>query len=113
MQALDDIQVLQLACEATNRWGLYVNIFIPDDLPLENRIDEVLKAASFLNLEEHSQLIFDEHGWVLFDTQEEMEDAYWRCIGDDGPNDINPYDGPVSVYALTCDPTGQTLNENT
>lgn len=118
MQTFGDIDALRSLCETHNKWGLYINIYVPDQLYDTaygdgSYLDEIIKAASFLNFEEHGQIIIDEHGWFLFDTQEEMETAYWQCIGDDGPNENNPYNGPVSVYALTCDPTGQTMNENT
>jgi len=40
-------------------------------------------------------------------------DAYYRTVGDDGPTKLNDYNGPCRIYALTCDPFGQLLNENT
>jgi predicted membrane GTPase involved in stress response len=34
-------------------------------------------------------------------------------FGEDGPTAMNPYDGNVKIYALTCNPEGKLLNENT
>ena len=113
MQPMNEIDVLESICKNTNRWGLYINIFVPDEVPIGKSIDEILKAAFFLNPEDHGQIIADGHGWFFFDTQEEMEAAYWTCVGDDGPTEVNPYDGPVRVYALTCDTLGVLMNENT
>ena len=119
MQALDSIGIFKEACKGAAKWGVYISIFVgdvsisKDDGELNDEIDEVLTALPFLNLRDHIQIILDNQGWFLFDTREEMETVYWQCIGDDGPNENNPYTGPVNVYALTCDPTGQSLNENT
>jgi hypothetical protein len=55
----------------------------------------------------------DGHGIVVFDTQEEMEEAYERTAGDDGPTELNPYDGPCRIYALTIGADGEMQNENT
>ena len=51
--------------------------------------------------------------FVFFETEDEMVQKFNMTIGDDGPNDVNPYKGPVKVYALTCSPEGNLLTENT
>jgi len=102
--------VLEALCKATQKWGLYINIFLPEDC-FDFR--EVVKAAAFLDLETDGQVLADEEGWILFDDEESMLDAFDSCVGDDGPTHLNSYNGPIRVYALTCSPEGQLLNENT
>lgn len=108
MEALSSFQVFEKLCKATNKWGLYISIYEPEDGPWE-----ATKAAPYLNEKDHIQIIMDGHGIFLFDNQEEMEKCYWQTVGDDGPTKINKYNGLTRVYALTCDPTGQLHNENT
>ena len=111
---MTDIDMLESVCKNTKRWGLYISIYVPADIPIGESIDEVLKAALFLNPVDHGQVIADGRGWFFFDTEDEMNDAFWMCVGDNGPTgDVNPYDGPVRVYAITCDTNGITMNENT
>lgn len=109
MISLDTIQVLEKICALSQKWGLYIHISEND----VKDFGEIFKAASFLNWDEHGQVIADGHGWFLFDTEEECYHAYWSCVGDDGPTPINDYSGKVRIYALTCNPEGQALNENT
>ena len=61
------------------------------------------------------QALGDGSGYLLFDSEKEMENIYYQTIGDDGPREqyTNKYNGPAKVYMLTCNPDGQTMNENT
>ena len=77
------------------------------------RFDLVPQAAPMLNFEEHGQALLDGHCLLVCDSAEERDRLYGQIVGDDGPTESNPYDGPVRVYALTFDDTGQMLNENT
>ena len=52
-------------------------------------------------------------GYLFFNTEAECCAAFEDIVGDDGPTKKNPYDGPMRVYALTCDPHGELMNENT
>ena len=111
MKAFDQTSVLKELCKATQKWGLYINIDIPEGID----VLETLQACSFLDPDndEHAQIIFEECGYFLFDTEKEMERHFGMCVGDDGPTELNKYDGKVSVYALTCSPVVGLLSSNT
>lgn len=122
MQALDAIRTLEVLCKATNKWGMYIS-FCTLDASDESYFDDIVKAAPYLNFDDHTQIFVEGSAYLLFDSKEEMEEHYWCTVGDDGPTPDfikerlniggNDYEGPCRVYALTCDPTGQTMNENT
>lgn len=71
------------------------------------------KAAPYLDIAKHMQIMADGTGYMLFDSEEEMDHIYYQTVGDDGPTKLNPYNGSIKIYALTCNPDGQTMNENT
>ena len=100
-------EAFQALCKATKKWGLYVSR--QGDIEIEE--DE--KAVPYLSLDAHAQILLDGCGIILCDTEEEMETLYNQTVGDDGPTEANSYDGPARWYALTCDPNGQLINENT
>lgn len=106
MEALPRIEVLQKLCKVTNKWGLYIGL--PES-------GEISLAAPYLDNDDYAteQIRCDEEGWLLFDTEEEMEKYYYMTVGDDGPTKLNSYSGNTRIYALTCGPDGQLLNENT
>ena len=107
MKILDETQVLTTLCILSEKYGMYIN-FIEQD-----NIAEIIEAAPYLDFIEHSQVFMDGHGWILFDSEEEMEDCYGRTVGCDGPTELNPYNGKVRVSAVTCSPKGELQNENT
>jgi len=108
MKALDQIAVLEALCRATRQWGMFINIHVPDAADWE----EIWKAAPYLD--DHMQILADGCGIFLFDTETEMQEYYDQTVGDDGPTETNGYNGPASVYAITCNNAGQTMcNENT
>lgn len=111
MNILNHTQTLQAICKAHKQWGCYLNIYIP--VPYILAFEDLPKAALWFDWEEHGQLAADESGYMLFDSEEEMWRVYRQTVGDDGPTELNQYDGPVRVYMLTCDPSGQLMNENT
>ena len=94
-------------CRLNGKWGLYISFLDDDDL------DEVIKAAPYLDYFEHGQILLEGSAIILCDTEEEMMNLYHQTVGDDGPTELNPYEGPVTVYALTCNPEGTLLTENT
>ena len=102
---------LQMLCKANHRYGAYFSIFHDPSDDLE----EIVKSAPFLvsTQNEDAQAIMDEEGYILFDSEDEMELYYSMTVGDDGPTDINYYDGPTKTYMITCSPEGKLLNENT
>lgn len=123
MQVLDQIATFCLLCKTTKKWGLYFSF------PSRANIgfDEELSAAPYLEpdwgltdlsrqkVENNNkiQCLLEGGGIILCDSEKEMERLYYLTVGDDGPTKYNSYSGPVRAYALTCDPNGQTLNENT
>lgn len=114
MKTLDHIDVLSLACKASQKWGMYISFsWTWSDEEVASHPNELLKAAPYLNYPEHAQLLLGKGGWLLFDDEEEMHDAYEQTVGDDGPTQLNPYHGPVRAYAVTCGPDGVARNENT
>jgi hypothetical protein len=97
---------LSKLCLATGRWGLYISLIGPN-APDE----EYLKAAPYLG--RSPELLVNRIGYFLFDHQDDMT-YYFDCtVGDSGPTMWNDYAGATKVYALTCDPKGRLLNENT
>jgi hypothetical protein len=61
---------------------------------------EALRIAPYLT----AQQLMDGMAWVTFDNIQELETNY-KTLNVDGSN--------VYIYALTCDPSGQLLHENT
>jgi len=109
MTKLYRTEILSALCKATGRCGMLLEPFIPN---MKNPLEEIIKAAPYLSMDD-MQIIFDEHGIILFDNRAEMDATFELTVGDDGPTDTNPYDGPARVWALTCDESGQLLSENT
>jgi hypothetical protein len=114
MKILDQTDTMSELCKATGKWGMFVSF--DDDV---GDLNELKQAAPWLCddvgnfLDDAMQLIADGMGFLLFDSQEEMEAIYAATVGDDGPTELNPYDGPVTVYATMCGPDGKFRNENT
>ena len=115
--------VFEELCRTSGKWGLYISF---SDLDTNDELISweygLFKAAPYLKTNEDmdyehicvcEQICSDGWGILLFDTEEEMEKYYNLTVGDDGPTDTNPYNGDYRVYALTCDPIGQLLTENT
>lgn len=111
MTYLNNTAILKELCKSTGKWGLFIRVHVPDDC--KDIIGEVTKAVPFLTIDDHYDLIFGDSGYFLFDSEEEMEETYWKCVGDDGPTHLNKYNGPARAYALTCCPKRGFLNENT
>ena len=100
----DPSQVLATLCRYTLKWGVYIS-FYP-----ENLSDEIIsKVAPYLNDKKFLDIRLIGHGYILLDTRKEMLSLYDRTIGDDGTKDEESF----RVYALTCDPNGTLLTENT
>jgi len=113
-------ELLEVACKASNKFGMYINVptnYLMEQFPGMNIFQEIAKAAPYLIEDaDHPntfQIIADGEGYLLFDTEEEMNQHFWQTVGDDGPTETNPYNGPVRIYALTCNNDGQLENENT
>ena len=112
MQILDKIEAFKQLCKSMSKWGMY--IYACEHLvPAEDYIAELKKAAPYLDFMKHGKVMMDGCGIILFDSEEELNALYYQTVGDDGPTNHNPYDGPMKVYALTCSPDGLLMNENT
>jgi len=111
MQKIDKMEALRIMCRTTNKWGMYIGI--GDWLDTPNFLDELVKAAPYLDNIEDYQIISDEMCYLLFDTEEEMDRIFEMTVGDDGPTRLNKYNGQVRVYAITCDNNGELMNTNT
>jgi hypothetical protein len=49
---------------------------------------------------------------IVCDDHSELFELFNLTVGDDGPTETNPYDGSVSVYAMTCDENGNLGTTN-
>lgn len=109
MKALTQIDAFELLCKSTKNWGIFLSF-----RGGYNGTPDIFEAVPYLK--DHSsniQMLCDGMAILLFETEEEMEHHYYRTVGDDGPTKFNSYDGECRVYALTCSPSGQLMNENT
>lgn len=124
MLIIDDSSILQALCAHRGQWGIMAEITLKDDTPVESWRDELSRATKGL-IDIHDEkcyyvaeaLVRTAGGtatvYLLFDTEEEMHDAFYnRIYGDDNAEDH----GYVGVYhtirCLTCNPSGELENEN-
>ena len=114
MKAFDIHSAFTSLCRLSEQWGVML-VFDEDFMATFDPETRTFPAAPWLDMDaDHAwQGVADNRLFVLFDTEADMEHAYCLTVGDDGPTELNPYDGIGRVYALTCDPTGQMMNENT
>lgn len=100
---------LQALCRDARSPGAFVSI---STAKADLELDELRRAAPWFDPMRDGQLYFDHEGFLLFDSEEEMQTAFDITVGDGGPTVINGYVGPVSVYMLTCSANGELRNEN-
>lgn len=110
-------QLARELCRALHKPGMYFSTYVPDTIA---DWAELIEAAPYLRDERPQtaenncmQCIVEEAGVILCDTDEERDALYNQTVGDDGPTEANPYNGPCRVYALTISADGEFLNENT
>lgn len=111
MKALDSWGTLQELARATGKPHMYISFQNPDFSPEEQN-----KCAPYLEFSGNRkdiQIWSTGWGYILFDTDEEMELALRQTIGDDGPTNENPYKGPARCYACTCYGDGELGSNNT
>lgn len=96
--------VLRELCLARKQYGLLLGTEDQD-------FDQLKMAAPYLSEDDVIALAFGEI-YLFFDTMAECFNAFERTVGDDGPTELNPYDGPVNVYALVCGPDGEFWDNN-
>lgn len=107
MKFLSQVKAACHLAGALQKWVLYIS-FDPGYMP-----EEILKAAPYLNSDEHLQILMDGVAIIICESAEECNLLYQQTVGDDGPTKTNTYNGPCHVYALTIDSDGQARNENT
>ena len=114
MEIFDKIYMLSAICKISRKFGMYINFDKDQNGPDEDQDwREIIKAAPYLDFSINHQIFLDGQAWLLFDSEEEMLICYNQTVGDDGPTKLNQYKGKATVYALTCSPIGELLNENT
>lgn len=102
-------KVLAALCQSKNCWGIYIShVFSAGIGP-----HELARAAPFLEEGQAMDFWHYESGYLLFDSEEQMLLHYNQVKGDDGPTRSNPYDGPASIFAVTCNPSGELMDVNT
>ena len=107
MRAITHIEALQELARLNKKFAMYVSF----DSALS--YTDIFNAAPYLNADNMTQLVCDGSGFLLFESKEEMSRYYKMTVGDDGPTELNSYNGECRVYALTCGPKGILQKENT
>ena len=111
MQILTKIQTLQRLAKECGKYAMYISLshstinYVP--------WHENFNPVPFLRPDGHEQIFCDGCAFLLFDSEDEMDKYFDQVVGDDGPTESNNYDGPHRGFAVTCDPEGTLLNENT
>lgn len=116
MERLCVTKFVQQFCRLSGKW---VIVLYPNH---EFGFEELQKAAPFITISTRAetdgtaiddiQAVMDGEMMVVCDSKKECEELFNQIVCD-GPTQSNPYDGPCKVYAWTCGPDGQILNENT
>ena len=123
MVVLEDSQVLQAVCLAQKKWGIMAQFAFIESVDSRTWRDEIFRATKGL-IDPH----LDDHFWVanaialhndtatiylVFDTEEEMHDAFYNRIYGDDNSDTHGYTGNLhTIRCLTCNPDGELENEN-
>ena len=111
-------QITQAIAKANEKWVLYIlfSVEYGEDTLAEQA--ELEKAAPYLKtLREtdypaYHHLRSEGRAWFVFDTELECYGYFHQTVGDNGPTNINDYNGSCKVFAMTCDPFGELQNEN-
>lgn len=96
MEILNKIEVLERLCKEANKYGIFISFSDGEDY------GRIIADAPYLAVvSQIGQVVNDGEGWLLFDTEEEMNNCY------------NQTEEDGCVYALTCNSRGQIETENT
>lgn len=118
-------KMVELFCKHANKFALYMSWWEPqtvedyinwynennevetEDLDKAMKFfrDEFNKACPLLK-DERDMFADDGRAVIFYDTKEEVLVAFDLVVGDDGPTNSNPYNGPMSVYAQGMDHEG-------
>ena len=112
---LNSIEIQQYLCKTANKFGLYVG-FDPDYF-YDFKYDEIQKATNnrLIAHDEYgntNKCVHEGQALFLFETYEEMFEAFKDIVGKDGPTNQNSYSGELRVYAMTISNEGEILTEN-
>ena len=102
MEILTLHEAFAALCKARGKWGVIVHVdeYTADDV----QVWALKTAIPFLNPDQHKRILVDDVGIFLCDTEAEMDRIY-APMERDGAE--------CWMYALTCDPNGRFLTENT
>lgn len=99
-------------CKVTKQWSIRLG-FEGLDLLTPKFMAELVQAVPYLKDDDKlMQAVVDGNGY-LFGDETYIQNLYDQTVGDDDPTKLNPYNGPMKVYALTISSTGDFMNENT
>lgn len=92
-----DSGLLKELCKTKKCWGMMISGHDPY---------RMVKDARYLNLgnDDYLNIVLQQWGILLFKTRKALDLYYKMTRGDDTGG---------TVYALTCDPRGKLMNENT
>ena len=114
MKHYTSTDALQNMCKSNKQWGMFFSISNTDMDDYVTLYEEIYKAAPYLKEMEAMQNCMNGYGYILFESEEECRNIYLQTVGDDGPTKLNNYaSDKVRVYALTCNPDGILMSENT
>jgi hypothetical protein len=82
------------------------------DSETETSMDDLIKAAPYLDPEEDVIAIIQGQVIIICDTMEEAWHIF-NITNGDHPGKENPYRGPAKIYAEIIDENGEDVDENT
>ena len=109
---IKELNPLSTLCKVTGKYGMYISLHTKWG-ETGATIDDFIQAAPYLKDPSNQHVLINGFGYFLSDYLDDLEYAFDITIGDSGPNLWNSYTGPATIYALTCDPNGVELDENT
>jgi hypothetical protein len=112
MKKLNAVEAAQELAKTLKKPILYIS-FDPFSLEGDDPFTEQSKSAPYLDPLEDIHLMMYNEAIIICNDDEELKELFWQTVGDDGPTETNPYDGPARTYALTINSRGEMLNENT
>lgn len=107
MDVIDHWTLFEQFLQCSKKYGVLLSCSSDNPLP-----EEVEKAAPGLSRTEYILLASGDKMYAIFDTYHEANAFFWKVVGDDGPTQNNPYNGPVRVFACMGGPEG-IITENT
>ena len=100
MEVLDLNSAYRKLCKDANKFGMYFSITILSTVAEE----EIFEKAPWLK--EHMNMIIEECGFILFDSEEE-------CFKIFEQTECDNHDNKVSIYAYVINDQGIIITENT